>query len=100
MLNVTGAGSLARTVSILREPPMNTLTNYYVRKVAGSRAGLGLSIACQLGAFLLLVGGVGWRHAVEFGLFMVLLPSLYLCLIYSMSRKTAGQSAEANATSR
>ena len=65
---------------------MNATVDYYARQIAGSRVRLLLAIVCQIGAFIFLESGVGWRSAMEFGFFMVLLPSLYLWIIYGMSR--------------
>ena len=73
---------------------MNATVDYYARQVAGSRVRLLLAIVCQIGAFIFLVSGVGWRSAMEFGFFMVLLPSLYLWIIYGMSRSVSRRSDE------
>jgi hypothetical protein len=74
---------------------MNATVDYYARQVAGSRVRLLVSIVCQIGAFIFLVSGVGWRSAMKFGFFMVLLPSLYLWIIYGMSRSLSRRSDEA-----
>ncbi len=65
---------------------MSLTIEYYARQIVGSRTRLLLAIACQIGAFIFLVNGLGWRTTLEFAFFMVLLPSLYLWVIHGMFR--------------
>ena len=65
---------------------MNATVEYFGRQVAGSRVRVLLMILCQIGGFVFLVGSVGWCFAAEFAFFMVLLPALYLGLVYGLLR--------------
>ncbi len=77
---------------------MNPTIEYFARQIAGSRLRLSLAILCQIGAFGFLVSGLGWRSALEFGFFMVLLPVTYLGIIHSMI-PNPGQPAASEAES-
>jgi hypothetical protein len=72
---------------------MNPTIEYFARQVAGSRLRLSLAILCQIGAFVFLVSGLGWRSALEFGFFMVFLPVIYLGIIHGMIRNPAQRAA-------
>ena len=59
---------------------------YIAWQVAGSPARMLSMLMCQVGAFILLMHGIGWRSALEFGFFMLLMPAVYLGLLYRMMR--------------